>query len=94
MQAISAHVESLRQWTYSQLLQLRHSNGQPLVRLFGRHAEGPRQQGGIFQFQVRHWTYQIWRCNMMFLHSCTWTRRFLLAFCHSHAGVCSMLTLA
>ncbi|WIA16844.1 hypothetical protein OEZ85_013779 [Tetradesmus obliquus] len=52
MQAVSAHVESLRQWTYSQLLQLCHSNGQPLVRLFGRHAEGPRQQGGIFQFQV------------------------------------------
>jgi hypothetical protein len=64
MQAISAHVESLRQWTYGQLLQLRHSNGQPLVRVFGHHAEGPQQQGGIFQFQVR-----LWSC--MHVYACT-----------------------
>lgn len=52
LQAISAHVESLRSWTYQQLQKLHHSNGAPLIKLFGRHAEGPQHQSGIFQFQV------------------------------------------
>lgn len=52
MQAVEDHVESLRSWTYQQLCGLRHSNGVPLLKLFGAHAEGPEHQGGIFQFQV------------------------------------------
>jgi hypothetical protein len=46
-------VESLRSWTYQQLAVLQHSNGRPLLKLFGRHAEGPASQCAIFQFQVR-----------------------------------------
>lgn len=52
-QAVEAHVESLRSWTYQQLAGLRHSNGSPLLRMFGAHEEGGEHQGGIFQFQVR-----------------------------------------
>lgn len=52
LQAITAHVESLRVWTFNQLQQLTHTNGEPLVRVFGHHEEGPEHQGGIFQFQV------------------------------------------
>jgi hypothetical protein len=52
LQAIGGHVESLRAWTYQQLAALQHSNGRPLLKLFGRHAEGPASQCAIFQFQV------------------------------------------
>jgi molybdenum cofactor sulfurtransferase len=52
LQAIAEHLESLRSWTYQQLTALRHSNGAPLVQLFGRHAYGQDRQSGIFQFQV------------------------------------------
>jgi hypothetical protein len=52
VQAIASHVESLRSWTYQQLTALQHSNGAPLVQLFGRHVEGQQHQSGIFQFQV------------------------------------------
>lgn len=45
-------MESLRSWTYQQLVGLRHSNGSPLLRMFGAHEEGGDHQGGIFQFQV------------------------------------------
>lgn len=52
LQAIAAHVESLRSWTYQQLMQLKHSNGAPMVLLFGEHDKGPEHQSCIFQFQV------------------------------------------
>uniref|UniRef100_A0A383VTC1 Aminotransferase class V domain-containing protein n=1 Tax=Tetradesmus obliquus TaxID=3088 RepID=A0A383VTC1_TETOB len=52
MEAIAAHVESLRSWMHRQLTGLRHSNGAPLVQLFGRHEQGHQHQSGIFQFQV------------------------------------------
>lgn len=45
-------MESLRAWTYQQLSGLSHSNGLPLLKMFGAHQEGPKHQGGIFQFQV------------------------------------------
>jgi hypothetical protein len=54
LQAIAGHVESLRAWTYQQLAALQHSNGRPLLKLFGRHAEGPATQCAIFQFQVTY----------------------------------------
>jgi hypothetical protein len=53
-QAVEGHVESLRAWTYQQLSGLRHSNGVPLLKMFGAHEEGPKHQGGIFQFQVNY----------------------------------------
>jgi hypothetical protein len=56
-QAIAAHVESLRSWTYQQLTALQHSNGAPLVQLFGRHADGLKHESGIFQFQVCEWAW-------------------------------------
>lgn len=52
LQAIEHHVECLRLWTYEQLQQLQHSNGTPMIRLFGKHECGSQHQSGIFQFQV------------------------------------------
>jgi hypothetical protein len=51
---IQAHVEALRAWTHDALIALRHSNGQPLVALFGKHhfPEPAKVQGGIFNFAV------------------------------------------
>ncbi|KAF6265693.1 pyridoxal phosphate-dependent transferase [Scenedesmus sp. NREL 46B-D3] len=51
MQAIHEHTSSLQAWTFAALRQLRHSNGQPLVQLFGRHDE-PSRQSCVFQFLV------------------------------------------
>ena len=45
-------MESLRCWTYDQLRQLQHSNGAPLLKLFGRHGDGGHHQSAIFQFQL------------------------------------------
>jgi hypothetical protein len=52
--AISAHVEALREWTYAQLSPLKHSNGQPLLRIFGAHERGGHVQSALFQFLVLH----------------------------------------
>ncbi|GBF95159.1 molybdenum cofactor sulfurase [Raphidocelis subcapitata] len=52
MHAINAHVSALREWGYAQLSQLRHSNGAPLLRIFGAHERGAHHQSGIFQFLV------------------------------------------
>jgi len=52
MKAVEGHVEALRCWTFDQLVGLKHSNGSPLLTLFGAHDQGPQHQGGIFQFQV------------------------------------------
>jgi selenocysteine lyase/cysteine desulfurase len=51
MQAIHDHVSALQAWTYSQLSALRHSNGQPLLDIFGRH-DTPSRQSCLFQFLV------------------------------------------
>lgn len=51
-QAVHAHVSSLQEWTYAALTALRHSNGAPLLRIFGKHADAPAEQSGIFQFLV------------------------------------------
>lgn len=52
LQAVESHVASLRAWTYQQLSSLQHSNGTPLLKMFGAHEHGHEHQGGIFQFQV------------------------------------------
>lgn len=52
MQAINAHVNALRAWTYEQLKSLRHYNGEPLLRIFGAHDRGHEVQSALFQFMV------------------------------------------
>ncbi|KAI8463606.1 MAG: pyridoxal phosphate-dependent transferase [Monoraphidium minutum] len=52
MHAINAHVESLRAWAYERMSALRHSNGRPLLRIFGAHERGGHHQSGLFQFVV------------------------------------------
>lgn len=52
MKAIEAHVTALRDWTWRQLSALRHSDGSPLLRVFGAHDQGPHKQSGLFQFLV------------------------------------------
>lgn len=44
----------MRAWTHDSLITLRHSNGQPLVALFGKHhlPEAGKVQGGIFNFAL------------------------------------------
>lgn len=37
LQAVERHVQSLQLWLYQALTELRHSNEQPLVKLFGQH---------------------------------------------------------
>lgn len=52
--AIQGHVEALRAWTHEALISLRHSNGEPVVALFGKHhlPNAPEVQGGIFNFAL------------------------------------------
>uniref|UniRef100_A0A383WFG8 Thioredoxin domain-containing protein n=1 Tax=Tetradesmus obliquus TaxID=3088 RepID=A0A383WFG8_TETOB len=58
MQAVEEHTQALRSWLYEQLSSLQHSNGTPLLQVYGRHAQEQQQQGGqvlqgaIFNFQV------------------------------------------
>ena len=49
-----AHVWSLTAWTYTQLCALMHSNGAPLVTIFGHHAapDARKTQGGILNFEI------------------------------------------
>lgn len=51
LQAIHDHVSSLQAWTYAQLSALRHSSGQQLLQIFGKHAT-PARQSCLFQFLV------------------------------------------
>lgn len=58
LQAVEEHTQALRSWLYEQLSSLQHSNGTPLLQVYGRHAQEQQQQGGqvlqgaIFNFQV------------------------------------------
>ncbi len=49
-----AHVRSLTAWTYTQLHALYHSNGAPVVQIFGRHGapDAAHTQGGILNFEL------------------------------------------
>lgn len=56
--AVQRHTEALRAWAFEALTGLRHSNGAPIVRVFGKHsAPGHAEvQGPILNFQVgRAW---------------------------------------
>ena len=52
--AVQRHTESLRAWLYARLAGLRHSNGAPLLRIMGRHADpdAAQRQGATFNFQL------------------------------------------
>jgi hypothetical protein len=39
-------------WAHPRLAGLAHSNGAPLLRVFGAHGSGAGAQGGIFNFLV------------------------------------------
>lgn len=65
LQAVEQHTHALSSWLFSQLSSLRHSNGVPLIQLYGRHGlqSSPEQQGSaeaasgfsqgaVFNFQV------------------------------------------
>lgn len=51
---IQAHVESLRKWLYQRMASLRHSSGEPMMKIFGKHhVEHPEKvQGGILNFEL------------------------------------------
>lgn len=51
LQAVHSHVSSLQAWAYKQLSALRHSNGQRLLEIFGKHDQ-PQRQSCLFQFLV------------------------------------------
>ena len=43
---IQRHVWGLTRWAYEQLSELRHTNGQPVVRIYGKHAQGDKRVQG------------------------------------------------
>lgn len=52
--AIERHTNALREWTFSALSALRHSNGAPLLRIMGRHGAPDarsEQVGGVCRSQ-------------------------------------------
>lgn len=54
IKAVQSHVASLTEYLYDQLSNLRHSNGKPMLQIFGKHHfENSREvQGGIMNFEV------------------------------------------
>ena len=49
---ITKHVWSLTRYLYEAMSAMHHSNGTPVFRIYGKHAEGPEKQGGIINFNV------------------------------------------
>lgn len=50
---ITKHVWALTQWCYEHLRLLTHSNGQPVVRVYGKHdQDDSRVQGGVISFNL------------------------------------------
>eukprot|EP00878_Enallax_costatus_P013939 GHUV01014576.1.p1 GENE.GHUV01014576.1~~GHUV01014576.1.p1 ORF type:complete len:479 (+),score=157.31 GHUV01014576.1:163-1437(+) len=54
IRAIQSHVHALTDYLYNQLSNLRHSNGKPMLRIFGKHHYPTAKdvQGGILNFEV------------------------------------------
>lgn len=53
MDAISRHVYALTEFLADQLSMIRHSNGKPVVEIYGKHAlHDPAKQGGIVSFNI------------------------------------------
>lgn len=49
LQAVQQHTEALSGWLYPQLTALHHSNGAPLIHLYGRHSEQQSQSQSVRQ---------------------------------------------
>lgn len=49
---ITNHVWSLTHYLYEEMSAMKHSNGAPVFRIYGKHAEGSKYQGGIINFNV------------------------------------------
>ena len=54
IEAIQSHVGSLTQYLYKELSALKHSNGRPMLEIFGKHGrqDSGRVQGGIVNFEL------------------------------------------
>eukprot|EP00884_Botryococcus_braunii_P001647 jgi/Botrbrau1/11483/Bobra.0360s0010.1 len=54
IKAVQRHVAALSHYLYLQLVSLKHRNGAPVVRIFGKHNQANWQevQGGIVNFEV------------------------------------------
>jgi selenocysteine lyase/cysteine desulfurase len=54
IKAIQAHVGSLTRYLYSELASLKHTNGRPMLEIFGKHAQpdSMQVQGGILNFEL------------------------------------------
>jgi len=54
IRSIQAHVQCLTEWMYDALSSLKHSNGEPLVKIFGKHgmSDSRELQGGILNFEI------------------------------------------
>ncbi|KXZ42547.1 hypothetical protein GPECTOR_136g630 [Gonium pectorale] len=51
---VQAHVAALTEWLYTRLASLRHSNGAPMLAIFGKHhmPNHRKVQGGILNFEL------------------------------------------
>ena len=52
--SVQAHTQSLVQWLYDRLAPLRHSNGTPVLAIFGKHGELDREKvwgGNVWSLQ-------------------------------------------
>jgi len=51
---IQEHVQCLTEWLYDKLTSLKHSNGRPLVKIFGKHgrSDSSQVQGCILNFEL------------------------------------------
>ena len=54
MLSIQRHVHTLSEWLHRRLSSMRHSNGQPIVKIFGKHGQPDSidVQGGILNFEL------------------------------------------
>jgi molybdenum cofactor sulfurtransferase len=50
---IQSHVAALTEWTFEAMTKLKHSNGAPMVKIFGKHGRSDQRkvQGGIINFE-------------------------------------------
>ena len=54
IESIREHTQCLAEWLYRRLVSLKHSNGKPLVKIFGKHGLGDSRavQGPILNFEL------------------------------------------
>lgn len=54
IRAIQSHVAAMTEYLYNRLSNLRHSNGKPMLQIFGKHhfQNSKEVQGGIINFEV------------------------------------------